>query len=337
MKNNLSLNTKILAVLSAIILIIVIFVPIWRIELSAPQYPEGLVMQIYSNHLAGDVQIINGLNHYIGMRELHVDDFVEFSVLPYIIGALAFFGFLCIAINRRWFFYTWAICFFIFAFASMVDFYIWEHNYGHNLDPMAPIQVPGMTYQPPLIGFKQLLNFGAYSIPDIGGWMLVGVGLALLTGLIIEIRKTRKKINTAFGSLFIIPALFFGSCSTGPQDIAFGEDNCEYCVMTLVDERFGAEIITKKGKAYKFDDIHCLDKFLEDELIAESDIEEIYFINFSKPTTFITASNVLLLEGDDIRSPMGSNIATFGDTDSLKKYQEHFNATEIKWKNYKSN
>lgn len=333
---HLSLNTKILAALSAIALIIVIFVPIWRIELTAPQYPEGLVMQIYSNHLAGDVQIINGLNNYIGMRQLSADDFVEFTVLPYIIGALALIGFLSIVINRKWFFYTWTTSFILFAFASMVDFYLWERDYGHNLDPTAPIQVPGMTYSPPLIGFKQLLNFGAYSIPDIGGWLLVAAGLALLSGVIIEIRKSKKpiNINTNLGSIAILPVFFFSSCSTGPQAINFGVDNCDYCVMTLVDERFGAEVMTEKGKAYKFDDLHCLATFLAEGTVPLEDINEIYYVDFSTPGKLVPAPQALLLKGEGIKSPMASQIATFTSVDSLKKYKEFFNAEEIKWEDY---
>lgn len=339
MKTNLSLSTKILAALSAILLLVVIFVPIWRIELTAPQYPEGLVMQIYSNHLAGDVQIINGLNNYIGMRQLSADDFVEFTVLPYIIGALALLGFLTIFINRKWLFYAWAASFIVFAFAAMVDFYLWEQDYGRNLNPTAPIQVPGMTYSPPLIGFKQLLNFGAYSTPDIGGWMMVVIGLALLLGFIKEIKDSKNKkskLNASLVAIFIASSFFLSSCGTGPQAIHFGVDNCDYCVMTIVDERFGAEIVTNKGKAYKFDDLHCLNKFLEEELISDADINDIYYIDFSKPTTFITASNALLLRGEDIRSPMASNIATFAEVDSLEKYQEYFNAKKIKWEDYKN-
>jgi hypothetical protein len=56
----------------------------------------------------------------------------------------------------------------------MIDFWLWEYDYGHNLNPNAPIIVPGMSYQPPLLGFKQLLNFGAYSYPDVGGWIMFG-------------------------------------------------------------------------------------------------------------------------------------------------------------------
>lgn len=184
--------TRILSLICGISLIAVIFLPIWRIELDAPQYPEGLAMQIFSNKLAGDVDIINGLNHYIGMRTLHANDFVEFSVLPYIFAALALFGILTAIVNRKWFFFVWGGAFVLFAILAMFDFYIWEYNYGHNLNPMAPIQVPGMSYQPPLIGFKQLLNFGAYSIPDIGGWIMTLVGLIIVFLAFIEIKSINK-------------------------------------------------------------------------------------------------------------------------------------------------
>ena len=81
--------------------------------------------------------------------------------------------------------------FLLFGIVAMVDFWRWEYNYGHNLDPNAAIIVPGMAYQPPLIGFKQLLNFGAYSIPDVGGWLLTACGL-LLTAIVLKEYKFKK-------------------------------------------------------------------------------------------------------------------------------------------------
>ena len=91
-KQTLSRVSKIVLICIGICLVVSIFVPLWRIELSAPQYPEGLVLQIYSNKLGGQVEIINGLNHYIGMKTLHKEDFLEFTILPYIIGAFALFS-----------------------------------------------------------------------------------------------------------------------------------------------------------------------------------------------------------------------------------------------------
>lgn len=189
-----SVNRIILCVCS-VALAAVIFLPIWRIELDAAQYPEGLELQIHSDKLAGNVDVINGLNHYIGMKTLHADDFIEFTVLPYIIGFFAL-SFLVVAISgkRKWVYVLFA-AFLLFGVVAMVDFYRWLYEYGHDLDPNAPIIVPGMAYQPPLLGFKQLLNFGAYSIPDIGGWIFISVGilLAYCTGREIMAAKGTKK------------------------------------------------------------------------------------------------------------------------------------------------
>ncbi len=107
------------------------------------------------------------------MKTIHAGDFLNLPSCP-----ISFVFFLCCLSlpgyrkkktdQRSLSFYL--SCFGIIA---MADFWKWEYNYGHNLNPDAAIIVPGMSYQPPLIGFKQLLNFGAYSIPDIGGWIFV--------------------------------------------------------------------------------------------------------------------------------------------------------------------
>lgn len=140
---------RLLVMLASLMLAGAIFLPIWQIQLSAPQYPEGLVLKIHANGLAGDVAVVNGLNHYIGMQTLHSEDFIEFTLLPYIIGTLVVLGLLAALINKKGIYYAYIALFMLFAVVSMVDFYRWEYNYGHNLDPNAAIQVPGMTYQPP--------------------------------------------------------------------------------------------------------------------------------------------------------------------------------------------
>lgn len=192
-KQTLSRVSKIVLICIGICLVVSIFVPLWRIELSAPQYPEGLVLQIYSNKLGGQVEIINGLNHYIGMKTLHKEDFLEFTILPYIIGAFALFSVMVMLIGSKRFLYLLLFSFLLFGVIAMVDFYRWNYNYGHNLDPNAAIIVPGMAYQPPLIGFKQLLNFGAYSIPDWGGWLFVISGILMIFATLIESKLLFKK------------------------------------------------------------------------------------------------------------------------------------------------
>ena len=193
MKNNsLSKLSKILLITSGIGLIISIFVPLWAIYLEAPQYPEGLGMFLHANKITGDYEIINGLNHYIGMKEIHQEDFWEFKILPYALGFFAALAFLTVFLNNKKWLYFFAALFLIFGVAFMVDFYLWEYDYGHNLNPNAAIVVPGMSYQPPLIGFKQLLNFGAYSYPDIGGWIMFGVGIILVVLSYLEIKSSKK-------------------------------------------------------------------------------------------------------------------------------------------------
>lgn len=195
MKNkNLSTFQRVLIFVSGILLVIVLFVPLWQIELAAPQYPEGLVLKMYPHKIAGNVDIINGLNHYIGMKTLHTKDFIEFTLLPYIVGFFALCCFIVALQKKKKWLTVLFTTFCIFGVVAMVDFWRWEYDYGHNLNPEAPIQVPGMAYQPPLIGYKQLLNFGAYSVPDIGGILFIVVGLLLLFALLLTYFYKRKKV-----------------------------------------------------------------------------------------------------------------------------------------------
>lgn len=195
MKNlKISMLSKVLLFVVAALFIGSLFVPLWQIELQAPQYPEGLVLQLHANKIGGNVDIINGLNHYIGMATLHTENFFEFSVLPYVFGAFALVSLLLIFIAKRKAILIYFISYVVFIVLAAIDFYRWNYEYGHNLNPDAAIKVPGMSYQPPLIGYKQLLNFAAYSIPDIGGWMLTLAALLLFFILIKEYKFNTKKL-----------------------------------------------------------------------------------------------------------------------------------------------
>lgn len=194
-KLKISMVSKGLLLVVMLLFIASLFVPMWRIELEAPQYPEGLVLQLYANKIGGDVEIINGLNHYIGMATLHSENFFEFSILPYIFGGFALISLLLIFIAKRKAVRTFFIFYMLFVVLAAIDFYRWNYEYGHNLNPDAAIKVPGMSYQPPLIGYKQLLNFGAYSIPDTGGWMLTAVGVLLFIIVIKEYKYNKSKTD----------------------------------------------------------------------------------------------------------------------------------------------
>jgi len=316
-------------------LLAVLVTPIWRIDLQAPQYPEGLRMFIYANKLAGDVNIINGLNHYIGMKTLHTDDFFEFKLLPGLIVAFSVLFILAgIVAKKKW---TYMLFFLFVAFGvlAMVDFWRWEYDYGHNLDPSAAIIVPGMAYQPPLIGFKQLLNFGAYSTPAIGGWIFVIVGALLLGCVILEWRREGKpkvlKPELAPALLFVAVLMSVGGCNTDPQAIRLGKDNCDFCKMAISDARFGAEIVTKKGKIYKFDDAHCIIGYLHAEKLNAEQIDGIYFTNFNSPHQLLPVEQIHFLQSPALKSPMNGNIAALSHEDSLVSLLPQFRGNKISW------
>lgn len=157
---------------AALLLIGLYFLPIWSISLEAPQYPEGIGLNIHVNTIKGkapqDLQNINGLNHYIGMKKIEPHSIPELRYMPPIIAFLIVTGLITAVWGSRRWILAWLILFVLLAVAGLVDFYIWEYDYGHNLNPDAAIKIPGMSYQPPLIGSKKILNFNATSLPHIG-------------------------------------------------------------------------------------------------------------------------------------------------------------------------
>jgi copper chaperone NosL len=176
-------RSRILTALSALLLISVFFVPIWTIRLIAPQYSEGIGMHIHVNDITGhsrhDIQNINILNHYIGMKPIVPEEIPELVIMPWLFLGLIVLGFAAAASGRRWVLWIYVGAFTLLLVGGIVDFYLWGLDYGTNLDPMAPIKVPGATYQPPLIGQKTLLNITATSWPHIGA---ITAGVSLLLG-----------------------------------------------------------------------------------------------------------------------------------------------------------
>ncbi|WP_276134271.1 hypothetical protein [Polluticoccus soli] len=171
------------------------FLPMWRIDLAAPQYPEGIYMEIWINDVKGDVEVINGLNHYIGMKTIHKEDFKEFVYLPITLMVFCGIGLLVLVLNRKVGYYVWTMIFLTIAGVSMYDFWKWEYDYGHNLNPTAPIKVPGMAYQPPLIGYKKMLNFEALSQPALGGWFFIVAGVILVGVCFYEWKRTKNQLR----------------------------------------------------------------------------------------------------------------------------------------------
>lgn len=159
--------------------------PLWQITLEAPQFPGGLRLNIWINQFSGDegggdiIANINILNHYIGMQYIQPDAIPELKYFPYVIYVMILLGVIIAIMNRPWGYVMWGILISILGVLGVYDFYLWMYDYGHNLDPNAPIKVPGMIYMPPLFGEKDLLNFYVKSYPRLATILLViSIGLS---------------------------------------------------------------------------------------------------------------------------------------------------------------
>ncbi|MBK8490146.1 MAG: hypothetical protein IPL49_04360 [Saprospirales bacterium] len=175
---------RILMVLAVLALLTLFVFPMWKIVLYAPQYPDGVEMHIWINKIGGEtkstIQNINILNHYVGMKKIEPDAIKELKYFPYIIMVMAALGLLAAVVNRKGFYLTWVILMAALAIAGFYDFYLWEYDYGHTLDPHAPMQFEDASFQPPLIGRKEIINFTAVSLPHISGYF-AGLSMVLAT------------------------------------------------------------------------------------------------------------------------------------------------------------
>lgn len=302
---------------AALLLLVAFVQPLWLITLEAPQYPEGLGLEIWVNQIRGqqehNLRSINSLNHYIGMKEIEPDSIPELRFMPWILTFLSVCGLAVAVAARRWMLAGWLALLAVAAVAGLVDFYLWGYDYGHNLDQeRAILKVPGMTYQPPLIGVKQLLNFKAYSWPGPAAWA-AGVGALLAAAaLVLERRRPRGGGAGAALPAALLVAAAAGStgCAAGPRDIRYGEDACAHCRMSVSDPRYGTEIVTRTGRQLVFDAIECLAAYLEDPEAAQ-EVRSLWVTDFRAPETLLSAETAFYLRSPALPSPMGMHLTAF--------------------------
>ncbi|MCA0386859.1 MAG: hypothetical protein LCH52_00030 [Bacteroidetes bacterium] len=189
-------KSKYLSAFASLLLLGTFLFPIWKIDIQAPQYPEGMGLYIWINKITGegpnDLNTLNGLNHYIGMKTIDEESIPELHIMPYIIVILTISGLLVAWKGGSKTLLFLSIAIILLGLAGMYDFYMWEYDYGHDLNPNAPIKVPGMSYQPPLIGSKQLLNINATSLPWTGS-LFIAIPLIMFAFVIYSERKGKLK------------------------------------------------------------------------------------------------------------------------------------------------
>ncbi len=316
-------GSRILVLVAALALGLVYVLPVWRISLKAPQYPEGLGMVIRINTIVGakqhDLNSINNLNHYIGMKRIVPESIPEMKIMPAVVGLFILLGLLTAALGRRRMLYGFLGIFLAFAVGGLVDFWKWEYDYGHDLDQEnAIIKIPGMSYQPPLLGTRQILNFTATSWPASGGLILMGVGALLTAVTFLEFRRGRQaKAPGARGAeavvaLALAAALPLSSCAgPRPRAFAYGTDTCEACLMGLADEGHAAQLVTRTGRSYVFDSIECLAAYLRGMDDPEA-VHSLWVTDFSNPPDLVRAEEALFMVSESLSSPMGVGLTAFG-------------------------
>ena len=124
-------------------------------------------------------------------------------------------------------------------------------------------------------------------------------------------------------------ALVFWACSIEPEPLIYGKDQCHSCKMTLMDRKFGAELVTTKGKVYKFDDINCLFNFYNAGSVNKDDFRFKLVVDFSRPENLIDAEKAVYLKSGEIKSPMASQVAAFETAQT--NLAAEWSATEYEW------
>lgn len=107
------------------------------------------------------------------------------------------------------------------------------------------------------------------------------------------------------------------SCQSGPQDIKLGTDQCDHCKMTITEQKFAAELVTEKGRVYKFDDVQCMKEYAKDNA-DKSQNAKTYGVDFTSGK-FVDLSSSTLIQGGKIESPMGGNYRVYSDKAAAQK------------------
>lgn len=120
-------------------------------------------------------------------------------------------------------------------------------------------------------------------------------------------------------------SIFLAACSVKPEPINYGQDNCHLCKMTIMDKKFGAEVVTTKGKVYKFDDVNCMVNFLNSGFLDDRDVAFRLVVDYSQPGKLIPADEAFFIKSPEIRSPMASQVASFETDEGKNEFKKQWN------------
>lgn len=178
MSRSMSLPTKVLTLLSAVLIALSFFFPLWSMRMVAPMYPEGLDLHVFANRFGGsddphvdDLAEINTLNHYIGMAELHAENFPELVILPIAFGLAFLLAILAVFRSSRKILVSTLGLLAVVGTAGLTTAYLRLYQYGQNLDPLAPVKIDPFT--PVMLGSNQIANFVTTGYFNVGGYLMM--------------------------------------------------------------------------------------------------------------------------------------------------------------------
>lgn len=282
-----------------------------------------------------DLDNLNGLNHYIGMKAISADAFPALIIMPWVVGTFVLLALIVSAVGRRSPLLVWLTGLALAGVAGFAEFYRWSYNYGHDLAPDAIIKVPGMTYQPPLLGSKQLLNFTATSWPDIGGWLAVAAFVIAFVAWWPNLRaQSVVAQSTAFvrraghAAAAIALLLVVAACgATKIPAIEYGKADCAVCHMRIVDIRYGGAVVTAKGKVNQFESIECLANYT----ITVTGLRSVFVTDFDHPGTLVDAATARFVRKNGPAGEMGSNLVALSTATDSASIHQRFGAVALSW------
>ncbi|MEO8502047.1 MAG: hypothetical protein ABI565_14100 [Vicinamibacteria bacterium] len=191
----LDFGPRVMVLCAALALLPTFTSPLYTMTMFAPQYPDGLRLQIYSYKLVGgnegrDIREINVLNHYIGMHDLATEDFGEFKWMPFVLGAFALLFARTVVMGKMTHLIDSLVLYVYFGAFALWSFGYKMWTYGHNLAPTAAVKIP--PFMPPMYGYKQLANFEVYSYPALGSYALGAAALLLILAFFLGARRSRQ-------------------------------------------------------------------------------------------------------------------------------------------------
>lgn len=126
-------------------------------------------------------------------------------------------------------------------------------------------------------------------------------------------------------------AIFIIGCTVEPRPINFGQDDCELCKMKLMDERFGAQLVTDKGRIFMFDDVNCMVMFMDSEEGKRHNYAYELIVDFSNPGELLDVHYTYFLQTSEVRTPMNSEIIALPDLEKANKLRSELNGIRLVW------